>query len=446
MEKIARILDRIVEIAIYSLVFIIPFSKAGIEIFATIAIIAWVIAGLLRCFTPRNDVFVPSWPNPLPKRVEGIIRFFPQTPLNKPILALFALSFISMITSVNINLSMEGVFFKLAEYVLIFFICAGIFSRKKAGDKKLMILAGVILASVILLFTDAVFQWITCRDFIRGFKAIVRLTACFSNTNDFAGYIIVILPILFCLIFFEFIKEKKILRRIIKFGSAVLFLLGFILLATTFSRGAWLGYLISMLFMGIIGLLTNKKQQKIFAILTIVFVCATLIGGLLSARSIRKRFIGMTTGVEAAGNRLHQWKEAMSIIEDFPVLGTGPNTYTTVASHYKTTIATGSYPHNSYLQMVAEIGLLGFGAFLWVLWRFFHTGIRLVFAKGGVTSVGRFVHNDEFLLMGIMAGVLATLAQSFFDTNLFALRLATMFWIMLGIGTGRMAILSQEKN
>ena len=104
LKKTTKILDKIVELSIYCLVFIIPFSKAGIEIFASIAIAGWALKQII------NYKF-------------QITNYFPKTPLNKPILAFFIVSFISMIFSVDISLSLRGVFSKLIEYILIFFIC-----------------------------------------------------------------------------------------------------------------------------------------------------------------------------------------------------------------------------------------------------------------------------------------------------------------------------------
>jgi len=65
-------------------------------------------------------------------------------------------------------------------------------------------------------------------------------------------------------------------------------------------------------------------------------------------------------------------------------------------------------------------------AFLWVLWRFFKQGFRMLTRLED--------SNEALLLLGIMAGLLAFLVQSFFDTNLFALRLVMLFWVMMGIG------------
>src|SRR3989338_7351140 len=188
LKKTIKILNNIVELLIYCLVFVIPFSKTGIEIFATAAIIAW----LTRQAISYN--------------IE-IGRYFPKTPLTKPVFALFAVYLVSAIFSTNINLSIKGLFFKVTEYILIFFICIDTFSNEEKRGRKLILLLTTILLSAVLLFADAGVQWVFGRDFIRGFR-MEQLKACFSSPNGFAGYMIAILPILFCNFFLRFKKVQ----------------------------------------------------------------------------------------------------------------------------------------------------------------------------------------------------------------------------------------------
>ena len=123
------------------------------------------------------------------------------------------------------------------------------------------------------------------------------------------------------------------------------------------------------------------------------------------------------------------------IIKDYPILGTGPNTYLSVVPQYK--IADKNYlyyPHNSFLHMAAEVGLLGLWAFLWVMWRFFRQGIKISKKQGNI------------LLLGLMAGVLAFLIHSFFDTNLYSLQLVVLFWFVLGLGVSMFSLDSRGNS
>lgn len=267
---------------------------------------------------------------------------------------------------------------------------------------------------------------------------MARLRACFSNANDFSGYIIAILPVIFCMIFVRLAKVKIYLRLILRCACIGLFLVGLILLGKTLARSAWLGYLVSMLFVGVVGLITNARQ-RFFAVSALLCLCIPLILGMVYFEPIENRFATIKLGFGSSTSRLYQWKEAIAIIEDFPILGTGPNTYTSIGSGYKIGGKVISYPHNSYLHMAAEVGILGLLSFFYILWRFFGMGLNVVRRQEAVHAY----NGDRYLLLGIMGGILATLTQGFFDTNLFALRLVVLFWLMLGIGEGRMKYLKE---
>jgi len=415
--KVEKALERIVEVALYALVFIIPFSKAGIEIFAIIAIIGWLLMKIVTHRLQFKD-------------------YLPSTPFNNQIFFLFVISLISMFFSVNFALSAKGVFSKLGEYLLLFFIFADIFSERKAGKLRVEILLKLAIVSVVVLFIDSIFQLHTGNDFIRGFS-LGQLRACFSNSNDFAGFLIAVIPVLFIATFFR-CKDKKQIRFLFeKLFYAILFLTGLVLLGKTLSRGAYLGCIISLLFLFII-LLYDMRKNKIMpsVILVIICVCLLIALGMLFAKPVMDRLVSIGAGFEASRERIWGWQEAFSIIGDFPVFGTGPNTYTEIIPKYSISKISGCYPHNCYLHIAAETGILGLLAFLLVLWKFFKQGFKVV--------LSRINDNEALLLLGVMAGVLATLVQSFFDTNLFALKLVTLFWVMLGIGTALIKRLSNK--
>jgi O-antigen ligase len=48
----------------------------------------------------------------------------------------------------------------------------------------------------------------------------------------------------------------------------------------------------------------------------------------------------------ATSQRINLWKGALMIIKDFPIFGTGLNTYTIVAPKYALTAETGIYAYN----------------------------------------------------------------------------------------------------
>jgi len=117
------------------------------------------------------------------------------------------------------------------------------------------------------------------------------------------------------------------------------------------------------------------------------------------------------------------WREATSIIKDFPILGIGLNTYSKIAPRYK--VSWGGYPHNCYLHMAAETGLLGLGSFIWMICVLFHMTLRNL-----KKIQNPFKHT---LLYGFLLGLAGFLTHSFLDTNFYSIQLGMLFWLAISV-------------
>jgi len=432
-EKAIRIWDRILEVCLCALIFFLPFSKGGVE--------GWLHSGLLAWLIKRFLIGKRTYKSS--RRFKDFFKSFRLTPtgLNKPIYVLAVVSFTSAIFGVHIGLCFEGIFGKLFTYFFVFYLTLEVLTRYdprkpkevEIHSKVLRRVLGILLFSIVLIVIDGLFQLAVGKDFMRGFALLRghRLRASFGNTNDFAGWIIAVLPVLASFIFIDIPKIKGSLRPVIRFSVPLAAILAIYLLGRTFSRGAWLGYFASLVFVAVTGLKGFGRKTRSFAALGIILLAGCLFA-VFFFQPVRERAFTLREGFNKAGYKKYNWREAIAIIEDFPVLGTGPNTYATVGPYYKLRRGGGIYPHNSYLHMTAETGLLGIAAFLWIVWRFFYSGIR---------SVRK---SDSPLLFGILAGLLAFLVQSFFDTNLYTLQLAVLFWFLLGLGTS-LSFISEDR-
>src|SRR3989338_1874742 len=116
------------------------------------------------------------------------------------------------------------------------------------------------------------------------------------------------------------------------------------------------------------------------------------------------------------------WKSAIDIIQKFP-FGIGLNTYTKVSKEY--IYWWNGYPHNCYLQLIAEMGFMGFFAFGWIMIILFWRSIR---------SISDIV--DPYLksvLIGSLVGLFGFLVHSAFDTNLYSTQLGNLMWVIMGV-------------
>jgi len=397
-----RTANGFIEFLVYSLVFIIPFSKAGIEIFGISAIVVWVVLKGLRI--KYKELSLPK------ERFLWI-----KEPIFIAVILFFFMNFLSCLNSVSVAHSLEALFTKTLEYLLFFFIIIDIF--KEHAQKKLKILGWVIFISLAILCVDALIQYFTIYDVIRKYHIVdsLRVRACFLSPNDFGNYIVLFMPVLFAL----FIQKNICLNR--RILTALLFLASFICIILSYSRAAWLGLLTGMLFF------CFARSKKLTAVFLVILISVFF----LSSPNVKNKLTQIDSLEKLSTSyRIVVWQEALSIIKDYPIFGTGLNTYTQVGPKYKIHQIGGMYPHNSYLHMAAETGILGLAAFLWFLWVIFRRGWRLLRHLHRVAMTD---NNDYNLILGLMAGLFGFLINAFFDTTLYAIKLVSVFWIACGI-------------
>ena len=408
-ERIILYFDRAIMVFLCLVVFCLPFSKAGIESFLWPAIFLWI---LKRVFGYKVGSFLN----------------LPKTDLNKALGIFVAAIFLSVVFSANIGLSLRGFFGKELKFLAIYFMLVEVVTTRKRLKSVLI----VFVASAVLITADAAVQYFYGVDFIRGFEW-ARSRASFSTSNGFAAWLIVVIPL-----FLGFLALGKGLSKKLKFLLSILVILLLICLLATYARGGWFGFIIGILFMFFYIFKNLKLKTKLLLLFFSVGLLAAFLIlphslkskitaiGKLNFRSyvtINERIKSFIKIEEGGSNlvRLRLWSEALRITKDFPMVGCGLNTYSIVARGYKSFEQGGIYPHNSYFQMLAETGLLGLFAFLFVLYSFFRMGLRYLNQK------------KDYLALGFLSGILAFLAHAFFDTHFYSLQLVVLFWFMLGL-------------
>jgi len=98
-----------------------------------------------------------------------------------------------------------------------------------------------------------------------------------------------------------------------------------------------------------------------------VLVLAVLVSALLALQPLvpqasfqRLATIRTSTGLASLGVRLDIWREGITVFSEHPLLGVG-------SGAFRTAIELGSSPHNSFLSVLAELGIIGFGLFVIIL-------------------------------------------------------------------------------
>ena len=428
-QKIIVGCDRSMVFGLCALIYFLPISLALVKSFA------WFVT--LVFFVKRSVALSAAIQLPEPCRgprfssriLQFLMAFKPLcTPLNRPI-AIFVLAcLLSSLMSQYPHLSWEGFFFKLIQNILLY-VC---FMEAVNSGPRLKAFLTVFLISLTLVSIDGLSQAFWGIEFIRGHNEIPnRVYACFKQANDFASYLIVGVVLTLSILLFWFFSKDYVPKvfygkgKMLNWSVAwapkiwvyILFLLLITCLGLTYSRGAWLGFFLAL---ALIGFQRPKSIPVLFFIA--IFFWIIFFPNMKQSRNVS--FV--SDNVELAGNeqfsgmgRIHIWKEAIAIIRDYPVFGCGLNTYTEIGPKYK--VDWGGYPHNCYLQMAAETGLVGLLAFLWLVFNFF---------KEALKALSRAVNQPFWysVLLGLAAGVAGFLFHSFLDTNLYSVQLTNLFW------------------
>ena len=297
---------------------------------------------------------------------------------------------------------------KWGEGIALFY-----FAQVFLNKKQIKIILLVMIASAFLLSIDGIYQRIAGMDFIRG-RVLARTTsygnlavsAAFHHYNDFAAFLGVMIFI--AIGFLGYVKKF--------WQKAPLFLI-FLLISTniilTLSRGAWVSLLIVCLFLTIF--IKNKKSKLLFLLFLVGFT-----GVILSFPSLKERFfLIVKDGGDA--DRFKVWKVALTMFSESPLFGEGLGLFMSHFSKY--THLSIQYAHNCYLQILAETGLLGFVFFIWFLGEIVYRGYKKLRKK------------SDSLLFGLFFGLIVFLIHSFFDTQLFSVRLSLLFWLLTAFVT-----------
>ena len=293
------------------------------------------------------------------------VRFFSSVSL--PSICLIFALVISLFRSTDTQLSL----FQIAQYIELFlayfYVANHIKNTEDLHFALRIILLGVLAESVLMQL-----QWATGVQFnVAGVDAAVltsgfkdeqaRVAGTIGGPNGAGAYLAAHLPIALAVI----VASPKVMEKRL---AALVFVMGAIAIVGTFSRSAWLGLLISILFSLLLGLW--RGWVKVNHVVLIVVVSTILIAALYGPISYRLTHDDRGS----AESRPILASLAWEIIKAEPMWGVGANNYALVVRRYVTPKQGGMHSsllrepvHNKYLLIWAETGLIGFLSYVWFL-------------------------------------------------------------------------------
>lgn len=305
------------------------------------------------------------------------------------------------------------------EPILLLIVFLDLIKNKK--DLKLILSAFIfsaLIVSIYALYQKFVGQGIWSTE-VWGQPQVLRITSFFPHPN-FLGLYLGPLILLGLGYIFSYFKNKNI---IISY-TLLFFIITFLSLIYARSEATILAVLVGLFFLGLI-VKSSQKYALIF-----LFIIPLLIFSFPVSRNYFIQKVGLQ---DLSGQlRFNIWQGAVELIKEKPILGAGLDGYERLAPDYQKrfydpytgeliSVETHPYPHNLYLTLWLELGLLGLIVFVWVLIKFFKQGFKQLDKR------------DVIISTSIMAAMIVIVVHGLADTPYFKNDLAILFWLIIGL-------------
>lgn len=204
---------------------------------------------------------------------------------------------------------------------------------------------------------------VTCSVFFLSITALFsgqegRLSASSTyDPNDLAFVMVTFMPVVY-----YFMKQKTGFAKIFLLTVIVMMLIA--MLATA-SRGGVVGLIV-------IAAVIFKKQgkslkQAIFPLIVIIIVVKLFASTIFWERMSTMSDLNEDYNVTAGGGRMEIWKNGLKMMARRPLTGVGANAFEVAEGEFHGGMGKWNAPHNSFVQIGAELGVIGLILFVKLL-------------------------------------------------------------------------------
>lgn len=450
-------------------------------------------------------LIVASW---LMRMVSEKRVIFRRTILNIPLLIFLLSLFLSTVTSIDIRTSIfgyysrfHGGFLSLLSYSLLYWAFVSNMDKKRVIKSIYVLLASAVLVSIYGVFERlGIDKDIWIQDVQN------RVFSTLGQPNWLAAWLVALTPVTWALALNSKFKmqnaklQLKIQNYWIWVGLSALF---FLTLLYTKSRSGIIGFTVSYLVFWIptYAINTFNKKQVIafkklnlsFGLITLTIILITLLTGTpwtpTVQELINKRPGGtlppttehrpQTTapalevgGTESGEIRKIVWKGAADIWKNYPILGTGVETFAFSYYNFRPSehnlVSEWDYlynkAHNEYLNYAATTGSVGLTAYLFLIVAVFVSFLKKIpnsrfSAKGGPVSGWQIPNNSQnpkskiqnnltfdIWSLSLMSGFASILVTNFFGFSVVPVALLFFLYPAMALSLGQESKRSRERE
>jgi O-antigen ligase len=394
------------------ILFVIAFLNTDVALI--IVILSMLLSPELRAgqIASRNiniraeDLFIFviffAWMAKMAVRKElGLMR---RNPLNGPILIYITICIVSsLMAMMGGSVKFRDSFFyllKYFEYFLIFFMVSNNL-RSLAQAKRF------IFFLLVTCFIVCCIAWIQI-------PAGERISAPFESEggepNTFAGYLLLMMALIMGLFFHAPNKKQKALWLSFFGFTAVPFIM-------TLSREGWVSFF--PMFIAFIALYKKSRVSMLIVLIVAVFLAPALMPKKVHeraqdtfAKEKSYQLFGKKFDVsESTAARIDSWGLAMQKLATKPILGHG--------------VPGGGVIDNQYTRVMIETGIVGFFAFMLIIFLLFKQAFA-AYTQG----------QDPFargISLGFICALVGLLTQSFAAAVFILIRIMEPFWFIAAI-------------
>jgi O-antigen ligase len=245
----------------------------------------------------------------------------------------------------------------------------------------------------------------------------------YVNHNHYAGLMEMLVPIPLVLALSHQVRgsSKTLAAAAAALMASTIFLSG--------SRGGMAAFLVEMLMISVIMVRREKHARTLVAIAVFLAIVAGLLLW-LGGSDLVKRITSIhaeTRSELSGGTRIQIDRDGLKMFAQKPLLGWGLGTFPEVYPQFRSfyTNFFVNEAHNDYLQLLVEVGILGFAAMLWLI---------VVVYRGGIKKLKHWPNDtNATLTLAALLGITGILVHSFVDFNLQVPANAALFYVLCGI-------------
>lgn len=359
---------------------------------------------------------------------------FEKNNLNLPIFIFILLMTISLFRSKNIIISLNDYLIFIIYFFLYFLITNNINNKIEFNS---IIKLFSIISLIIALYT--IIQYYNLDPYLND---LARITSTIGQKNWISNYLALIFPIIFSYFLLEKITKNKVFYYL-------LLSIVYITLMICQSRGIWISIGLTLL-IGIFFIYKFKiykefkNNQKWLYLLLITFLIITIIYSTDSFLNINRSTITVSQRASSTFDEqdpsinMHilTWKNALQMIKDNPWWGSGIGTFKINYLNYQAEFlknnpdyleyfSNAREAHNEYLQLGAELGLIGLGILVSIIFIFYNVASSFLKKEKNIEK--------KMILFGLFLGITCFLIHSLFTFPFHVPALGSTFFIILGL-------------